>query len=627
MDSAGNPTAWAPLTTLSNTTAGLTQSGQITFNPPADWKPVSIDGSAPMYYVRILTTSGGTAPVATTILGDDYTDSNGTSSGVIPAFDWALDTNHTGYLDPAQYAIAAAAGYDARFAYQSRFFSYGPMRFDTNPGDAAFRAWAANYEVQNLNNNPLAAGLFMDNSTGIAPTAAGGFVEPLNSYASDYGTLLYEIGRAIEPKWILANTSGGGSNANPTVQAVQGYFEEFGIRALAQNYPQFESLAQTVANRAALASPSSYAVLDSYPQGGSPTDPRTELATLAYYYLLADPNTTFLDYDGGYNPSGPWSQHWFPAMNADIGQPTGSWSLFASGADPANTSLTYHVYQRSFTNGLVLYKPLSYGNGVTGTLADATATTQALGGTYYPVQADGTLGAPITSITLRNGEGAILIKDSTVAASFVVRASASSTTAGTAMQVTVTAVDSSGQTVPSYRGTVHFTSTDGAAVLPADYTFTAADNGVHTFNVTFKTAGSQTLTVADPLTGISGMQANITVNPAAASQFRVVAPTAVMALTPFHITVTALDAYGNQVSDYTGTVHFTSSDPLAWLPADYIFTAADAGQHTFTTGVLLWEAGSQTITVTNAAAAIVGSTMVQVKKWSYLPGTDWIFGF
>ena len=38
----------------------------------------------------------------------------------------------------------------------------------------------------------------------------------------------------------------------------------------------------------------------------------------------------------------------------------------------------------------------------------------------------------------------------------------------------------SGATVP-YTGTVHFTSSDSAAVLPADYTFTLADAGFHHF--------------------------------------------------------------------------------------------------------------------------------------------------
>ena len=48
-----------------------------------------------------------------------------------------------------------------------------------------------------------------------------------------------------------------------------------------------------------------------------------------------------------------------------------------------------------------------------------------------------------------------------------------------------------------YLGTLHFTSSDGLAVLPADYTFTAADAGIHTFQVTFNTLGSQTITMTD----------------------------------------------------------------------------------------------------------------------------------
>jgi adhesin/invasin len=45
--------------------------------------------------------------------------------------------------------------------------------------------------------------------------------------------------------------------------------------------------------------------------------------------------------------------------------------------------------------------------------------------------------------------------------------------------------------------------------------------------------------------------------------------------------VTAFDAYGNVVTGYTGTVHFTTSDAKASVPVDYTFTAADNGSHTF----------------------------------------------
>jgi streptogramin lyase len=74
--------------------------------------------------------------------------------------------------------------------------------------------------------------------------------------------------------------------------------------------------------------------------------------------------------------------------------------------------------------------------------------------------------------------------------------------------------------------------------------------------------------------------------------------------TPFDVTVTALDPYGNTATDYRGTTHFTSSDPQAVLPADYTFTAADNGVHTFS-GVILRSAGSQTITASSGVIGVV----------------------
>jgi len=70
-------------------------------------------------------------------------------------------------------------------------------------------------------------------------------------------------------------------------------------------------------------------------------------------------------------------------------------------------------------------------------------------------------------------------------------------TAGTSFLVTIKVLDQSGNTYSGYRGTVQFTSTDSLAGLPVNYTFTAADNGSHTFNVTLKTAGRQSVSVKD----------------------------------------------------------------------------------------------------------------------------------
>src|SRR5439155_259109 len=261
------------------------------------------------------------------------------TSGTIPAFDASADANHDGYLSDAEYA-RRGAGMNARFLYESRVFypGYGQMRFVTNPASLAFRRWTIDYSTRYLGAHPFATALFVDNSGGNSPVAGIPTAEPAAAYATDYAALLNAIGRAIAPRWILANTAGGGISADAVVQRVQAYFEEFAIRPLAHTYQQFEDLAATLARRAALTSPAPFAVLDSVPTGGSPTDPRTQLATLAYYYLLADPATTFLDFFGGYAPATSWSEHWSPAAAYNIGQPSGPWSLFATGADPASAA-------------------------------------------------------------------------------------------------------------------------------------------------------------------------------------------------------------------------------------------------------------------------------------------------
>ena len=70
---------------------------------------------------------------------------------------------------------------------------------------------------------------------------------------------------------------------------------------------------------------------------------------------------------------------------------------------------------------------------------------------------------------------------------------------GDPVNVTVTAYDANYALGTAYRGTVHFTSTDLSATLPSNYTFTAADNGTHTFTgaLTLRTVGRQTVTAAD----------------------------------------------------------------------------------------------------------------------------------
>ncbi|MGD0863824.1 MAG: cell wall-binding repeat-containing protein, partial [Candidatus Limnocylindrales bacterium] len=206
------------------------------------------------------------------------------------------------------------------------------------------------------------------------------------------------------------------------------------------------------------------------------------------------------------------------------------------------------------------------------------------------------------------GESHSLAVARSIAATFAVSGLPSPTVAGVAHNLTVTARDAYGNTATSYTGTAHFTSTDGSAVLPADYTFTAADNGVHVFSVTLKTAGTRSVTATDTSnSSITGSQSAIVVNPGSATTLALSGlPSPTVAGTAHNLTVTARDAYGNTATGYRGTVHFSSTDAKAGLPADYTFTAADNGVHVFS--VTLKTAGTRSVTATDTVtASITGS--------------------
>jgi hypothetical protein len=78
---------------------------------------------------------------------------------------------------------------------------------------------------------------------------------------------------------------------------------------------------------------------------------------------------------------------------------------------------------------------------------------------------------------------------------------------GAPFDVTVQPVDVFGEVAFGYRGTGTFSVTDPdpAVVLPADYTFSAGDQGTHTFTGEFTliTPGTWTLTTADLANGLS----------------------------------------------------------------------------------------------------------------------------
>lgn len=206
---------------------------------------------------------------------------------------------------------------------------------------------------------------------------------------------------------------------------------------------------------------------------------------------------------------------------------------------------------------------------------------------------------------------------------FVVSGLPSSVTAGTTNEFKVDAKDAYGNLTPAYVGTVQFASNDPQGVLPGDFYFASSNQGHQTFLATLKTAGDQWLSVTDKFNSAITGQGNVAVNPAAASSLAFAGfPASTTAGAAQAFTISAVDPFGNVAGNYNGTIHFTSSDPLAALPGNYLFTAGDAGVHAFS--ATLNTLGTQTLNATDIVnSALKGSvfTAGQTVAFNFDTGT------
>ena len=196
-----------------------------------------------------------------------------------------------------------------------------------------------------------------------------------------------------------------------------------------------------------------------------------------------------------------------------------------------------------------------------------------------------------------------------VPVSFTVANVPQAVTAGDALSPNIIAINAVGQVALGYIGTIHFSSTDPQADLPLDYRFQATDHGTKVFAAALKTAGAQNLLVTDIDNNAQGLQTGIAVQAAAQSTFAVSSSSQVPTSQFFSAVVTATDAYGNPTADYTGTLHFTSSDANATLPADSTLTAHDQGRKSFDNALRLLTCGPQTINVTDNANNTASQTI------------------
>ncbi len=221
--------------------------------------------------------------------------------------------------------------------------------------------------------------------------------------------------------------------------------------------------------------------------------------------------------------------------------------------------------------------------------------------------------------TIQSTSGAFTVKAGP-AASLSLPAQ-SERTAGTAFNVTVTALDTWHNTAKSYAGAKTLlwsgpaSSPGGQAPgYPATVTFAA---GAGTASIKLYDAQSTTLKASEG--AIEGTTASFTVKAAATKKFSVPTPSEQEAGVAFNVTLTATDEWGNLTTGYAGAKTLAWSEPASSPSGQAPQYPASATTVTFTAGVgmasaiTLYDAQSTTLKAKEGAAVVGTSSSFTVK--------------
>lgn len=461
-----NGSQWETLTT-SGVANNLTANGQINFVPPASWTRKVINGSRNKYFVRCRITASSINPVTSSIKGDNWLRGannlcmgwDATDGGNCPGVNCHIVNQGT----PLEYNPSPPVGASARFRYQSRIPSWSYDHFMANPADFQLvggvntRTWAK-YTASRIDAISTASGataIMCDDAEknltagtdGIDSTNTDFIDKTANSWITEYTNKYQDIVnyvRLLKPTlklgingqnkdivkmgdWNLAEyhtfvwqtASSRGITVNDDSVPWKMRYDDY----LPANNPEntlgfliYQDTQDTVpGGRTAI-----------WDRGN-----RGPIVALSKHYIAMNDNTIFSYYSKGgfiYSetdevylkdntvlhqsidaiPSVDQVKRWatyFPAMGVDLGLPgvrNFSWKSHIEIGGPLD------VWRRDFANGIVLHR------GALWNTTDAEYNTYSPmmdlgGGTYYSLKADGSTGGGITSISLRTGEGAILM--------------------------------------------------------------------------------------------------------------------------------------------------------------------------------------------------------------------------
>ncbi len=322
------------------------------------------------------------------------------------------------YGSHPQYDIENAflhrGGHDAAHRVQVKIWDSN--RFAINPGDAGQRAYQTD-RLQRVAQNE--DGVFLDEfgggMSGVSKTTDE-FATPA-AYMASETELIAKVHEAIKPRFLLINigeywnaadsalvVAGGGAHlerANfPFNDGLPGRWTQIDHLLAMNVYTEFVTLWTYTDWLRSKSFPSFQRGMYS-----SPLE-RGQIVQLASYYMAvpADPTRLSLDQQNMWNVRP--DTVWMPAVEADVGHPREARHSLATGTDAAGQK--YRIYARDFDHAYVVIRPQS--DWRPQIYADSTGVVVPLPAPMRPLHRDGTFGAPVSSVTLRNVEAAILFK-------------------------------------------------------------------------------------------------------------------------------------------------------------------------------------------------------------------------
>jgi hypothetical protein len=335
-----------------------------------------------------------------------------------------------------QYNIESAflhqAGQPSDAAHRLRPFGWDTYTWIINPADHGLIAYSTDrFQRSAMGHDGLfidsqGSGDLMKNAKGSAEYPDVAKWPPVSSaYFSAYAELLGTLRKAIAPRLLMLN-SGGYAFApdSSNLTAAGATHMEKANNPLSSNLPSTWSWIDRLLRAGIfvdLVDALDYIDVKNLMRTKLPAPSidsayhRVKMGELASYYMVVPPTPDRIALQLVNTWDRPFSSIWLKAQEANIGHPTGVRHQMAQGVPPTDPAgQQVRVFERDFDRALVIFRPqIGWGKQ---DYSDSTSVTIPLptSDTWLPLNADGSLGSPVTRVKLRNVEAAILIKQRTL---------------------------------------------------------------------------------------------------------------------------------------------------------------------------------------------------------------------